>query len=40
MIGWPVLRNGIVCTGAPSLFMCGRVKAASQAPSDYKLITA
>jgi len=30
MFGWPVLRNGIVCKGAPSLFMCGRVRAASQ----------
>ena len=30
IMGWPVLRNGVVCTGALSLYMCGRVKAASQ----------
>lgn len=30
ILGWPVLRNGVVCTGAPSLFMCGRVKSATQ----------
>lgn len=30
IMGWPVLRNGVVCSGALSLFMCGRVKASSQ----------
>ena len=29
-LGWPVLRNGIICTGAPSFFMCGRVRGANQ----------
>jgi alpha-tubulin suppressor-like RCC1 family protein len=30
MFGWPVMANGVVCVGAPALFMCGRVRAASQ----------
>lgn len=30
VFGWPVLRSGVVCTGAPSLYMMGRVRAASQ----------
>lgn len=30
MLGWPILRSGIVCVGAPTLFMCGKVRAASQ----------
>ena len=30
MLGWPVLRNGQVCSGPTSLYMCGRVRSASQ----------
>ena len=30
LVGWAVLRNGTVCVGATSLFMCGRVRSASQ----------
>ena len=30
VIGWPMLRSGVVYTAAPSLYMMGRVRAASQ----------
>ena len=29
-IAWPVLRNGQAANGSPSLYMWGRVKAATQ----------
>lgn len=29
-VGFPVLRNGVVCKGAPSVFMWGRCKSMSQ----------
>lgn len=34
-LGYAVLRNGVVCSGQPSLFMWGRVKSASQDPWMY-----
>jgi len=34
-IGFPVLRNGTVCMGQPSVYLWGRVKAATQDPWMY-----